>query len=172
MQDTPRIGRPGVSGGNGADMNKTKNQHTLKIKSGQASTQPVKKRDLISDYYEKQNDTDSENQVDTIDPMSKTSWTVAELRHTKLPEQRWAIPGFIPIGLTFLSGLPKAGKSWLSLQIAHAVGTGGEVLGVKVEKRKVLYLALEDGPHRLKKESLNKIFQISQISSLKWSGLN
>jgi len=80
---------------------------------------------------------------------TKTRWTVRELLTTQLPKQRWAVPGLIPIGLTFLSGLPKAGKSWLALQIACAVGTGGEVLGIKVPKRKVLYLALEDGPHRL-----------------------
>jgi hypothetical protein len=131
-------------------MNEPKGQRTLKPKQGQARTHPLKKSTVIGNFIRKQNGLDGSVQEPALDPMTKTSWTVAELRHTKLPEQRWAIPGIIPIGLTFLGGLPKAGKSWLSLQIAHAVGTGGEVLGVKVEKRKVLYLALEDGPHRLK----------------------
>jgi len=81
----------------------------------------------------------------------KTSWTVAELYETEFPEPKWAVPGIIPVGLSFLAGRPKVGKSFLGLQIACAVGTGGRALGEKVEQGKVLYLALEDSPRRLKK---------------------
>lgn len=80
----------------------------------------------------------------------KTSWTIAELFEAEFPEPRWAIPGIIPEGLTVLAGRPKIGKSWLTLQISHAVGTGGIVLGQKVNQGKVLHLALEDSARRLK----------------------
>ena len=90
-----------------------------------------------------------------VDPYGKTSWTFDELLSTDFPEPQWAIPGILPVGLSFLSGRPKVGKSWLGLQIAHAVSTGGMVFGQKVKKGKVLYLALEDSPRRLK-ERLQK----------------
>ena len=49
-----------------------------------------------------------------------------------------------------LSGAPKIGKSFLSLELAVAVATQGSVLGHCVSKaRSVLVLALEDGPPRL-----------------------
>jgi hypothetical protein len=80
----------------------------------------------------------------------KTRWTVAELYAAAFPEPRWAIPGMIPVGLSILAGRPKVGKSWLGLAIAHAKGTGGRLFDRKVDRGKVLYLALEDSPRRLK----------------------
>jgi hypothetical protein len=71
------------------------------------------------------------------------------------PEPEWAVPGILPVGLSVLAGPPKVGKSWLSLQIAFAVASGGIVLGVQVEKGPVLYLALEDPPRRLR-DRMNK----------------
>lgn len=65
------------------------------------------------------------------------------------PEPRWAIPDLLPAGLTNAAGRPKVGKSWLLLQIALSVATGGIALGRRVEKGAVLYLALEDPPRRL-----------------------
>jgi predicted transcriptional regulator len=66
------------------------------------------------------------------------------------PEPVWAVPGILPAGLTFLAGKPKIGKSWLVLQLCLALASGGQFLGQRVEKGKVLYLALEDTPRRLK----------------------
>lgn len=63
---------------------------------------------------------------------------------------RYAVPGLIPEGMTLLAGPPKAGKSWLLLDVSLAVAHGGYALeAVKVEKRPVLLLALEDGDRRL-----------------------
>jgi hypothetical protein len=84
------------------------------------------------------------------DPI-KTSWTVGELLNHTFMEPQWAVPDLIPEGLAFLAGKPKVGKSWFALQIASAVGSGGRVLERIVQRRKVLYLALEDSPRRLKK---------------------
>lgn len=83
------------------------------------------------------------------DQPAKVRWTAAELLHTQFPETKWAVPGILPEGLSILAGRPKLGKSWMALQIAHAVGMGGCVLGKRVERGNVLYLALEDGPKRL-----------------------
>lgn len=80
---------------------------------------------------------------------TKLVWTVAELLTAEFPDPKWAIPGLLPAGLVVLAGRPKLGKSWLSLQMAVAVGTGGVVLNRKVDRGKVLYLALEDNPRRL-----------------------
>jgi len=63
---------------------------------------------------------------------------------------RWAIPDLVPEGLTLLSGSPKSGKSWLSLDLLRAITTGGFALGrVEVEKGRGLYMSLEDSPRRL-----------------------
>jgi hypothetical protein len=76
-------------------------------------------------------------------------WTVADLLMAEFPPPKWAVPELLPVGLVVLAGRPKLGKSWLSLQTAVAVGTGGQVLGRQVDKGRVLYLALEDNPRRL-----------------------
>jgi hypothetical protein len=68
---------------------------------------------------------------------------------TDWPEPIWAIPDLLPVGLTFLAGRPKTGKSWLALQIAQSVATGGVVFSREVERGPILYLALEDPPRRL-----------------------
>jgi len=69
------------------------------------------------------------------------------------PEPSWCVPGVIPEGCCILSGHPKIGKSFLVLAIALAAASGGTVLGVAVEARPVLYLALEDDPRRLQVRS-------------------
>lgn len=79
----------------------------------------------------------------------KTSWTGRELLEAEFPEPTWIVPGLLPSGLTILAGRPKVGKSWLALQIAVAVATGGRVFNEHIEKGSVLYLALEDSPRRL-----------------------
>ena len=55
-------------------------------------------------------------------------------------------------GHSLLAGPPKLGKSYLALQLAHAVASGNAALGGLPITRpgKVLYLALEDGERRLK----------------------
>lgn len=75
------------------------------------------------------------------------------LDEQEFPEIAWVIPGILPEGCTVLTGHPKIGKSFLVLNIALAAASGGEVLGVPVEKRPVLYLALEDSPRRIQKRA-------------------
>jgi len=77
-----------------------------------------------------------------------------QILNTKWPEPVWAVPGLLPVGLTILAGAPKIGKSWLSLQLAKAIASGGEFLGTAVEKGPVLVCALEDTGARLQKRIL------------------
>lgn len=63
---------------------------------------------------------------------------------------KYVVPGYIAEGATLLAGKPKLGKSWLCLDIALAVASGGICLGnVTCEQGDVLYLALEDNWRRL-----------------------
>lgn len=80
----------------------------------------------------------------------KTVWTRRELYDARFPDPEWLIDDLLPLGLACLAGRPKVGKSWLLLQIAHAVSTGGMLFGRRVKQGPVLYLALEDSERRLR----------------------
>ena len=86
-------------------------------------------------------------------PDRKRIWTTPELLSTDFPEPKWAVPGIVPVGLTYLAGRPKLGKSWLALQMAIAVGSGGRVFDEPIARGKVLYLALEDSERRIKERA-------------------
>ena len=76
--------------------------------------------------------------------------TATELMEMSFPPAEWLIDELLPEGLTVLSGAPKIGKSWLSLQIALAVTTSSPLFGRKPPSDKhVLLLALEDNERRL-----------------------
>jgi AAA domain len=75
--------------------------------------------------------------------------TGPQLQAASLPPLVWAVPGILPEGLGILAARPKAGKSCLVLGIGLAVAAGKPALGVEVDQRPVLYLALEDGWRRL-----------------------
>lgn len=76
--------------------------------------------------------------------------TADEILTAEWPEPVWAIPNLLPVGLTIIAGRPKVGKSWLALQIALSIASGGVALNERVDQGPVLYLALEDPPRRLK----------------------
>lgn len=75
--------------------------------------------------------------------------TAAELDDIDIPALSWTVPGLLPEGFGILAAAPKIGKSWLVLNLGLAVASGTEFLGVPVEQRPVLYLALEDTQRRL-----------------------
>ncbi len=76
--------------------------------------------------------------------------SIDEIMTTEWPPPVWAIPDLLPVGLTFLAGKPKLGKSWLLLQVARAVASGSLLFDKKVDAPgRVLYLALEDNARRL-----------------------
>jgi hypothetical protein len=76
---------------------------------------------------------------------------------------RWAIQDLLPEGLIILAGKPKTGKSWLALDVAVAVASGGVALGkIQADNGECLYLALEDSERRLK-ERLEKIIPFGEL---------
>jgi RecA-family ATPase len=68
----------------------------------------------------------------------------------------FTVDSILPHGLFILAGSPKVGKSWLALDMCHAVATGGSLWDYSTIQGDVLYLALEDNRNRLQ-ERLNKI---------------
>ncbi|MDB2528892.1 AAA family ATPase [Alphaproteobacteria bacterium] len=76
--------------------------------------------------------------------------TAAELMKLEFPPPQWLVEGLLPEGLTVLSGAPKIGKSWLSLQIALSITTASPLFGrAPASEKSVLLLALEDNERRL-----------------------
>ena len=88
--------------------------------------------------------------ADPLDSWPKYLRTSDEIMETDWPEPTWAIPGLLPVGLCFLAGAAKIGKSMLALQICLAISSGTAIFGEDVQKGRCLYLALEDPERRLK----------------------
>jgi len=85
--------------------------------------------------------------------------TARQLLSMEFAPPKWVIPQLIPTGLTVLAGKPKAGKSWLCMDIGTAIALGDVVLGdIHVPQGKVLYLALEDNLRRLR-ERLTRVLE-------------
>jgi hypothetical protein len=94
-------------------------------------------------------------------------FTTQDLMKQIFEPPQWIIDDLIPEGLTILSGAPKIGKSWLSLQIANAVATQQPLFGRKVSnERCVLVLALEDNPRRLQSRIMTGRFEASEKLAL------
>ena len=63
---------------------------------------------------------------------------------------RWVVPGYVPEGLCLLAGRQKLGKTWLAMDWAIAVASGGLAMGkIKCEQGDVLYIDLENGRRRI-----------------------
>lgn len=78
--------------------------------------------------------------------------SASELKNRIFNPIRFALPGYIPEGLTIFAGKPKIGKSWFLFDLCVACSGDRFVLGdLKPVQGDVLYLALEDSPRRLKK---------------------
>ena len=74
---------------------------------------------------------------------------------------RWSVNELLPERVCLLAGRPKAGKSWLALQISCAVATGESLLeAYESVPGDVLYCGLEDSPRRLK----------SRLESMRYTG--
>lgn len=77
---------------------------------------------------------------------------------------KYVVPDYIAEGLTLLAGKPKIGKSWMVMDFALAVASGGFCLGnVPCEQGDVLYLALEDN-HRRLNSRLHKLWSYEDLA--------
>lgn len=98
----------------------------------------------VMDYIAQSGDASMEQFLPRLDMIASEM-----ILRKSFPPIRWVVEEYLPPGMTFISGKPKVGKSWLSLQLALAVASGGTCFGKRVEQGSVLYLALEDNERRL-----------------------
>lgn len=89
---------------------------------------------------------DTSESTTLLGGMFSAAWLMAQT----FPPVEYVVPGLIPQGLSLLVAAPKIGKSWLVLGLGVSVASGGRAFGhLHVDRRPVLYLALEDGKVRL-----------------------
>ena len=72
-----------------------------------------------------------------------------KLYYKTFKPNRALVEGIIPKGLTVIAGSPKIGKSWMALDLAIAVASGGSFLGRPVKQAGVFYLCLDDTEQRI-----------------------
>ena len=85
---------------------------------------------------------------------------------------RWIVPGYVGEGLTILAGRQKVGKTWLAINWAAAVASGGMAMGsVACEQGDVLYIDMENG-HRRIRARIEALYpdpaQRPDLSRLEW----
>lgn len=97
-----------------------------------------------------------------------SSLTAEQIMDQKCNKLSHIVPGIIPQGVTLLVSSPKQGKSFLCLELALAVATGGKVLGLDVEAHEVLYLALEDTRQRVHDRLANMLQGASAPEQLRF----
>ena len=87
-----------------------------------------------------------------------TTITGEELMSQPLTPILFIVQSLLPTGLHILAGAPKVGKSWLALWLCLQVAKGESVWLFATEKRKTLYLCLEDSVNRIH----NRLFEITE----------
>lgn len=76
---------------------------------------------------------------------------VSELQDKTLPPMKWLIDDLLPVGgVVMISAKPKMGKSFLAIQLALSVASGGKFLGFQARKHEVLYIDLETSQRSMK----------------------
>ena len=75
----------------------------------------------------------------------------AQLSKLDLQPPRAVVDNFLYEGLTIIAGMPKFGKSFMSLNMVLSVSSGASLFGsLRVNPCNVAYLALEDSANRVK----------------------
>ena len=77
-------------------------------------------------------------------------YTAKKLSEMTLPPTQYIVEGVLPMGMGLLVAKPKIGKSWMVLDLCLSVAAGTPFLGFQTHQQGTLYLALEDGPSRMK----------------------
>lgn len=84
-----------------------------------------------------------------VEPLATRS--AQDLMTDPLVEKPMLIEGLMGDGLGFLCASPKAGKSWLAMDISICVAAGTPLWGHETQKGCVLHIPLEDTYERLRK---------------------
>ena len=100
----------------------------------------------------------------------RTSTTT--IMSTRYPPLRAIVAGYLYEGFTVLAGRQKLGKTWLGIDWAVAVATGGIAMGsIACDQGDVLYIDMENGPRRIQGR-INTLFpnerEIPELSRLEW----
>jgi hypothetical protein len=95
-----------------------------------------------------------------------------DLMVRKFDPIKWVVPGYISEGFLVLAGRQKLGKTWLAIDMALAVATGGAAMGsIMCEQGDVLYIDMENGPRRIQSR-INTLFPDERnrpdLSRLEW----
>jgi hypothetical protein len=95
--------------------------------------------------------------------------TIMAMRY---PPLRAIVAGYLYEGFTVLAGRQKLGKTWLGIDWAVAVATGGIAMGsISCDQGDVLYIDMENGPRRIQGR-INTLFpnerDIPDMSRLEW----
>ncbi|MFF9625389.1 AAA family ATPase [Streptomyces griseosporeus] len=104
-------------------------------------------RPTVSDTSDASDSAQEELDAKLLADLKSGDW----LHEQDFPPLRYAVDGLLPEGFSLLIGPPKAGKSWLVLDLLLAISGGRRAVG-KIPMglpRRVLYLALEDGDRRM-----------------------
>lgn len=75
-------------------------------------------------------------------------YNVEDLSEEERKPPEFIVEGLIPVGMSFLVGAPKRGKSFLSMQMALDVANGTQFLGHNTKKVSVVYFDLEGSKSR------------------------
>lgn len=102
--------------------------------------------------------------VDKKETKELTTYTYDEIAAMNLQPPEFLVDGIVPKGVCLLGAPPKSGKSWMALDLALQVSSGGIFLGHDCKKTGVLYFALEDSLYRLM-ERTKKLQQNEPVSS-------
>lgn len=72
---------------------------------------------------------------------------VNEYIHRRMPRPQFYVQDILPkLGIMLLYGAAKAGKSWITQQMAFCIATGNDWLGFRTEQAKVLLIQFEMSP--------------------------
>jgi len=95
-----------------------------------------------------------------------------DLMAATFPPLKAIVPGYVYGGFTVLAGRQKLGKTWLAIDWAVAVATGGVAMGkLDCQQGDVLYIDLENGPRRIQ-DRIRTLFPpgltLPDMSRLEW----
>lgn len=85
---------------------------------------------------------------------------------------KWIVPGYVSEGFSVLAGRQKLGKTWLAIDMAIAVATGGAAMSsISCDQGDVLYIDMENGSRRIQSR-ISMLFPnkrtMPNLSSLDW----
>lgn len=94
--------------------------------------------------------------------------SIADLQRKTFKKQNWIINDVLPTGNILLAARPKMRKTFLALQLAIAISTGGKFLDWQCNQGDVLFLGLEDNERRL--QNRIRLLQTFEIAPPDLSG--